>query len=204
MEKINPLTGLYFGHAYFGEVEKFFETAEDADYCMMAMDVEHFRLYNQLHGKEEGDHLLVIISNMLRKYQEKQGGVAGYLGGDNFAIVTKYDKGLLKELRKEIRAEIRTRNKTAGYPPAYGIYAITDRTESAASMYNRATVALSYVIGNYTSRCCEYYSDMDGKQEEEIRLLSEIQEGIENDEFTFYIQPQYDITKLNYSGIFYD
>ena len=200
MEKINPLTGLYFGHAYFGEVEKFFETAEDADYCMMAMDVEHFRLYNQLHGKEEGDHLLVIISNMLRKYQEKQGGVAGYLGGDNFAIVTKYDKGLLKELRKEIRAEIRTRNKTAGYPPAYGIYAITDRTESAASMYNRATVALSYVIGNYTSRCCEYYSDMDGKQEEEIRLLSEIQEGIENDEFTFYIQPQYDITKLKIVG----
>ena len=67
-------------------------------------------------------------------------------------------------------------------------------------MYNRATVALSYVIGNYTSRCCEYYSDMDGKQEEEIRLLSEIQEGIENDEFTFFIQPQYDITKLKIVG----
>lgn len=62
-------------------------------------------------------------------------------------------------------------------------------------MYNHATVALSYVIGNYTTRCKEYYSDMDGKLEDEIRLLTEIQEGIENDEFTFYIQPQYDINK---------
>ena len=95
MEKINPLTGLYFGHAYFSEVEEFLKTAEQTDYCMMAIDVEHFRLYNQLHGKEEGDHLLVIIANMLRKFQKEYGGVVGYLGGDNFAIVTKYDKDLL-------------------------------------------------------------------------------------------------------------
>ncbi len=200
MEKINPLTGLYFGHAYFREVEEYLKTAEVADYCMMAMDVEHFRLYNELHGREEGDHLLVIISNMLRQFQKEYGGVVGYLGGDNFAVVTKYDKDALKELRQEIRSEIRRRNKTTGYPPAYGIYAIEDRTESAASMYNRATVALSYVIGNYTSRCCEYFSYMDGKREEEIRLLSEIQEGIENDEFTFFVQPQYDITKSKIVG----
>jgi len=200
MEKINPLTGLYFGHAYFKEVEDFIQTKEVDRYCMMAMDVEHFRLYNQLHGREEGDHLLVIISNMLREYQKEHGGVVGYLGGDNFAIATEYDKEALKELRQEIRAEIRRRNKTTGYPPAYGIYVIHDVAESAASMYNRATVALSYVIGNYTIRCCEYYPDMDGKLEEEIRLLSEIQEGIENDEFTFFIQPQYDITKAKIVG----
>ena len=200
MGKRNPLTGLYFGHAYFSEVEKFLKSVQTNDYCMMAMDVEHFRLYNQLHGEEEGNHLLVIISNMLRQYQEENGGVVGYLGGDNFAIVTKYDKERLKVLRQEIRAEIRRRNKTTGYPPAYGIYPIMDNSESASSMYNRATVALSYVIGNYTSRCCEYYAEMDGKQEEEIRLLSEIQEGIENDEFTFFIQPQYDITKCKIVG----
>lgn len=200
MEKINPLTGLYFGHAYFKEVEEFLRIEKPVDYCMMAMDIEHFRLYNQLHGREEGDHLLVIISNMLRKFQKQNGGVVGYLGGDNFAIVTKYNKDVLKELRQEIRAELRRRNKTTGYPPAYGIYVIEDLKESAASMYNRATVALSYVIGNYTSRCCEYYPEMDGKLEEEIRLLSEIQEGIENDEFTFFIQPQVDITKNKIVG----
>jgi len=57
MDKINALTGLYSEKAFFEEVENFLKTADDKTYCMMAIDVEHFRLYNTLHGKEEGDNL---------------------------------------------------------------------------------------------------------------------------------------------------
>ena len=200
MEKINSLTGLYFGQAYFAEVETFIKNSTSTNLCMMAIDVEHFRLYNQIHGEEEGDELLKVIAEILRAYENAYPSVLGYLGGDNFAIVTEYDKEGLKDLRLAIREEIRTRNNTTGYPPAYGIYKIKDVEESPVNMYNCATVALSYVIGNYTSRCCEYYPEMDGKAEEEIRLLTEIQEGIEKDEFTFFIQPQYDISMSKIVG----
>lgn len=195
MEKINELTGLYSEKAFFEAVEEFLQKEDEKTYCMMAIDVEHFRLYNQLHGMEEGDNLLRFIAEMLRTYRVAQGGVIGYLGGDNFALVTEYNRETLDQLREGIRDEIRRKNNTTGYPPAYGIYTIVDRSESAAVMYHRATLALSYVIGNYTSRVKEYYPDMDGKAEEEIRLLSEIQHGMDNDEFTFFIQPQCDITK---------
>lgn len=200
MEKIHPLTGLYFGPAFFAEVEGFLNNNKDNGYCMMAIDVEHFCLFNQLHGKDEGDRLLITIADILKDYQKMYDGVVGYLGGDNFAIVTTYDKETLKMLRDKLRTMIRERNNTTGYPPAYGIYVIDDMSEGAATMYEKATVALSYVIGNYTSHCCEYNAQMDGKQEEEIRLLTEIQEGIENDEFTFFVQPQYDITKAKIVG----
>jgi len=195
MDKINALTGLYSEKAFFEEVENFLKTADDKTYCMMAIDVEHFRLYNTLHGKEEGDNLLRFIADMLRAYRQTQGGVIGYLGGDNFALVTEYYKETLDQLREGIREEIRRKNNTTGYPPAYGIYSIVDRTEPASEMYHRATLALSYVIGNYTNRVKEYYPDMDSKVEQEIRLLSEIQAGMDNDEFTFFIQPQCDITQ---------
>lgn len=195
MERINELTSLYCEKAFFEEVEKFLQTADDKTYCMIAIDVEHFRLYNQLHGWEEGDNLLRFIAEMLRTYRVMQGGVIGYLGGDNFAMVTEYNKETLDQLREGIREEIRYKNNTTGYPPAYGIYTIVDRTEAASVMYHRATLALSYVIGNYASRVKEYYPDMDGKEEEELRILSEIQDGMYNDEFTFFIQPQCDITK---------
>lgn len=195
MKKINELTGLYSEKAFFEAVEEFLQKEDEKTYCMMAIDVEHFRLYNQLHGMEEGDNLLRFIAEMLRTYRVAQGGVIGYLGGDNFALVTEYNRETLDQLREGIRDEIRRKNNTTGYPPAYGIYTIVDRSESAAVMYHRATLALSYVIGNYTSRVKEYYPDMDGKAEEEIRLLSEIQHGMDNDEFTFFIQPQCDITK---------
>ena len=195
MGKINALTGLYEELAFFEEVENFLKIADNKTYCMMAIDVEHFRLYNQLHGREEGDNLLKFIAEMLRAYRVAQGGVIGYLGGDNFALVTEYNRETLDQLREGIRDEIRHKNNTTGYPPAYGIYTIVDRTEPASLMYHRATLALSYVIGNYTNRVKEYYPDMDSKVEQEIRLLSEIQEGMDNDEFTFFIQPQCDITQ---------
>ncbi len=200
MGQINPLTGLRFGDAYFKEVENYLETTKSKMDCIMAMDVEHFCLYNQLQGRAEGDKLLITISRILQNYVKEHGGVVGYLGGDNFAIVTDFQKETLRSLRLEIRQELRNITKTTGYPVAFGLYKIEDKTEAAREMYNRAVVALSHVLGNYTSRCCEYYPDMDGKEEEEIRLLTEIQEGIEKDEFTFFIQPQFDIFKSKIVG----
>lgn len=166
----------------------------------MAIDVEHFRLYNKIHGREKGDKLLILVSDLLKEFQKNHGGVIGYLGGDNFCVLTAYDTEILKVLRATIKDEIRNRSNTVGYLPAFGIYKIEDRSIPAATMYDHATVALSHVFGNYISRSCEYYPDMDEKVEEEIRILSDIQEGIDNDEFTFYIQPQCDITKRKIVG----
>ena len=102
MEKINELTGLYSEKAFFEAVTDFLQQEDGKTYCMMAIDVEHFRLYNQLHGMEEGDNLLRFIAEMLRTYRLAQGGVIGYLGGDNFALVTEYNRETLDQLREGI------------------------------------------------------------------------------------------------------
>ena len=200
MEERHPLTGLYFGSVYFAEAEVFLKAADGKQYCMVAIDVEHFGLFNQIHGEEEGNHLLQVISDLLKEYKKEHTSILGYLGGDNFSMVTEYDKDALEVLHKNMREEIRIQNKTAGFPPAFGIYVIIDKEDPVIQMYNHATVALSYVIGNYSTRMCEYKKEMDGKEEEEIRLLSEIREGIRRDEFTFFIQPQVDINQSKIVG----
>ncbi len=200
MGERHPLTGLYFGSAYFAEAEVFLKESDEKQYCVIAIDIEHFGLFNQIHGEEEGNRLLLVISDLLKEYEKEHHSILGYLGGDNFAIVTEYDEDALRVLRHNVREQIRVKNKTAGYPLAYGIYIIEDKSEPVFQMYNHATVALSYVIGNYSSRYCVYKKEMDGKEEEEIRLLSEIREGIERGEFTFFIQPQVDINKSKIVG----
>lgn len=199
-KEINALTGLFFNNNFFEVAEEFLQTVNPTDYCMMAVDVEHFRLYNKIHGRADGDHMLKMIADILKQFQESHGGVVGYLGGDNFGILAYYDREVLGQLRHDIRDAIRVQNNTAGYRPAFGIYRIDDKDIPVATMYDHATVALSHVIGNYTTRSCEYYPDMDGKVEEEIRLLSDIQRGMENDEFTFFVQPQCDIDKTKIVG----
>lgn len=192
--EINLLTGLYFSHAFFKKAEEYLEQVVPEDYCMVAIDLEHFRLFNKLYGRGQGDELLVAVADQLKDFVEGQGGVAGYLSGDNFGVLMVYDKALIKKLRKGLTQEIREFSNTAGFLPAFGIYHITAEKVHAATMYDRATLALSQVIGNYTIRECEYSTDMDDKVEEEIRILSEVQEGLEKEEFTFFIQPQCDIS----------
>ena len=194
-ELVSPLTGLYFGNHFFEKVEDYLVENKPESACMMAIDIEHFRLYNKIHGRKEGDRLLMRISEVLKDFTEQQGGIIGYLGGDNFAVFTTCEKQLLEGLCEQIKVETRCKNNTAGYLPAFGIYYLTEEVVSASMMYDRATIAISNILGNYLNRICEYTSEMDERVEEEIRMLSDIQEAIARDEFTFFIQPQCDITK---------
>ena len=195
MTMISPLTGMFYGQTFFDKVEECLQNTT-SDVCnMIAIDIEHFRLYNKIHGREEGDVLLKMIADLLREFEEKNGGVVGYLGGDNFGIFAVCELLELRKLRLRIEDAVKEKCGTVGYLPAFGVYAVADRTLPAATMYDHATVALAHVLGDYTNRLCYYDSDMDDRVEEELRILSDVQEGIDNDEFTFYIQPQCDITK---------
>ncbi len=192
--EINALTGLYFSHAFFAKAQEHLVNTTPGSYCMVAIDLEHFRLFNKLYGRACGDARLVLMADALKSYQKQYGGVIGYMGGDNFAILTPYDKVALKQLRREVAAEIKKEGNMVGFHPIYGIYVIEDSTEAADAMYDRATVAMSQVVGNYAIRHCQYSPEMEEKVEEEIRLLAEIQEALNKEEFVFYIQPQCDIS----------
>ena len=81
-----------------------------------------------------------------------------------------------------------------GFLPGFGVYEIADATMAAATMYDRATTALSHTIGNHTKRIYVYDDSIVESMEEELNLLTEIQVGLEFDEFTFFVQPQCDIS----------
>lgn len=190
----HELTGLYYNNSFFKNVDARKKNISQQNYMMVALDIEHFKLFNKLYGRIEGDKLLVYIADCLKKLQENTNSVAGYIGGDNFGILMPKRMELLEKLRLEIVEGIKRINNTMGFLPAFGVYIVDDNTVPATTMYDRATIALSHVIGNYTRRVCEYDADMTGKLEEELKVLSDIQEGIDNDEFIFHIQPQCDIS----------
>ncbi len=191
---INSLTGLYFSRAFLEKAEAFLQQGETDVYCMVAIDLEHFRLFNKLYSREEGDRLLRGIADRLKSFQEEVNGVAGYMGGDNYGILMPYRTAHVETLRDEITAEVSKWHNTVGYLPAFGICVIDDVTVPAGTLYDRATIALAQVIGNYQNRCCEYDPGMEAEVEEELRVLSEVQLALEKDEFTFFIQPQCNIT----------
>lgn len=192
--EINTLTGLYFSHTFFEKAEDYLTQFQEGNFCMVAIDFEHFRLFNKLYGRKEGDNLLVKMADILDDLQTQYGGVAGYLGGDNFGIIIPYQQTIVDELIFRANALIQQRSESLGFLPGFGIYLITDFSTPGATMYDRATLALARIMGQYTQQSCLYSPEMEEKVEEEIKLLAEVQEGIAKDEFTFFVQPQCDIS----------
>lgn len=191
--EVNALTGLYLSHTFFQKAEEFLKSIDDDGYCILAIDLEHFRLFNKIYSREQGDELLKRVAEKLKEYRLNHGGVIGYFGGDNFVILTKMDMDKFRDFHRAISIEVAYWSNTVGFLPAFGIYKITDTSIDILTMYDRATMALKKISGNYLQRHCIYSEDMEEKEEEELRLLSEIQQALKDDEFTFYVQPQCDI-----------
>lgn len=199
-EKINKLyaeydkmTGLYTGPEFFDMVDAFKAQMAENSHCLVAIDIEHFRVFNKIFGRSKGSSLLIQFSECLKAFENEYKGIAGYFTGDNFAILLPYDDEVLNKLRKKLNAEVEIYNKNVGFLPAFGVYKIDDLSVTAATMYDRATIAMNTVFGNYQSRICEYHQDMEERVEEEVKLLSEVQDSLEKGEFIFYVQPQCDI-----------
>jgi len=46
-------------------------------YCLVAIDIEHFKLFNEWYGQVAGDKLLREIGAHLNKMRQEFGGIAG-------------------------------------------------------------------------------------------------------------------------------
>ena len=188
----NKLTGLFARNPFFTQTETFLRVNETAagKYCLVAIDIEHFKLFNEWYGQVAGDKLLREIGAHLNKMRQEFGGIAGYMGGDDFVIVLPNDEKVLENLKCRITGFVRAYGGHTGFLPAFGFYVIDDISLSVSQMYDRAILAQETVKGNYAVRCAYYSSDMKTRLENNHVLLTEVQAGLERDEFIYYLQPK--------------
>ncbi len=186
------LTGLYFPYAFMEEARRFIWEATPSSYCIVAIDIVYFRMFNKIHGRTVGDKLLRYIADCLETVRTQQGGVTGYFEGDNFCIIMPWQMERVQQLLDDIRGGIEVLGGMAGVVPLFGVCPIDDLELPPELYYDRATLALSQATGH--NQVSLYDPRMEERLEEDIRTLSEINAGMERDEFTFYVQPQCDIS----------
>ncbi len=191
---MHPLTGLHFIRSFMRTAKKFIKEIQPGAYYMAAIDMEYFRLFNKFYGRDVGDKLLIQIADCIRSVQEQYGGIAGHFNADDFCIIMPARMELVEQLRDEIVKRVDQWNDMSGFLPMIGVYQMNDLTVSPEIMYDRATMALSKVSGIHTQRIYKYDPKIERKMEEDWKLLLEIRNALLNDEFTFFAQPQCDIT----------
>ena len=158
----------------------------------VVININHFHLFNELYGMQEGDRVLSTIAEALKEYAERFDGIAGRSENDIFYLyVTHQDsyEGLAEEIRLAINNEFRIHNTQI----RIGVNDSIDEDMRIEMAFERAKMAGNTIRDNY-SQTIAYYDDKMRKQRVfEERLIQDIADGIARDQFIVLFQPKYGI-----------
>lgn len=186
----DQLTGLYNAATFYDKAERLVSDNPDADFEAVYIDIAHFKIFNEWHGREAGDEILRAIAACLKDIAERHEGVAGYLGGDDFVLVLP--SGLVSEqtVEKLLKEPPFDSEETIGFQPAFGVCAIDRSKASVVTACDHAMIATSSVKGTYTKRIGWYEAEMTEEMENEAKILLEVKRALANREFVLHWQPQ--------------
>ena len=196
----DSITNLLLEKEFFTKGQALIDDKPDLQWCLISVDITHFRFFDEWFGRESGDLLLARFGAALAESKKETGGLNGYFGKDDFAILMPYNEDMINKLYDDLRAVVMSFGSSAGFTPTFGV-AIIEKGLSLMDAFDRATIAAAKAKSDATNRISYYNPEMQFLAQNESRVLSEYMEAFKNDEITFYLQPQCRISSGKIVGV---
>lgn len=183
-------------YAYF--VQKL-KSRKNKNGYIISMDIDEFRIINNVCGTKMGDELLKKIWKII-KQNIRRTECHARINADRFIIFFESEKKDIVSMRlDEITEQILKAEQELAIPkvmPYFGIYSVKD-FENIESSYGYANQAKHLVKGSHKENFC-FYEDGDYQDRIERKKLEDGFEGaIKNREFEVWYQPKYDTRNAN-------
>ena len=184
----DPVTGLPREYDFYSIGESMLEDTT-INWLFIAIDLQHFNLFNEWYGRKLGDQILNDIGATLTDVAKTCGGVAGYMGGDDFAILIPKDSLETAALFATLQEIIHHHGVSIGFLPALGACYSNGGT-SIYRLYDEASLACQEAKKDYRSRVVFFSSSLVEQTTKDYKILSEFREALDNGDITFFLQPQ--------------
>ncbi|MBS6195379.1 MAG: diguanylate cyclase [Clostridiales bacterium] len=152
--RTDELTGL-LNRKYFYEVlEEEYERSKEGSLALLILNVDDFKLYNQLYGASEADLALRNIAQIVTATVGSNGIVARYSGKEFAILLPGYDVFSAENLAEGIRKQIYEMNQDSSeykmkmLTVSVGISVAPFGASSAAELVNNADMAVYHVKRN--------------------------------------------------------
>jgi diguanylate cyclase (GGDEF)-like protein/PAS domain S-box-containing protein len=133
----DPLTGCY-NRRFLGDAQKRMQARPEEQWGCIFIDIDHFKQYNDRHGHQAGDDVLVKMSRFLMRQVRAEEAVIR-IGGDEFVILLQRDAGThTQAVAKRLQVAAL---RTAPVPFSLG-WAVRDSGETMERMLGRADANL--------------------------------------------------------------
>lgn len=190
--------------AKIGSMEKFridvgpiLKSDDKLNYYMIAVDIDKFKLINDMYGYAEGDKVIAYLARVLHSNAGSDSFVAR-LNADYFVILKKAEQ--LSQVEEYLNKVFETVGKDiAEHDSEYcliikaGIYKVRDEDVLLSSMIDKAALAKESMVVGHQSGYALYSEQMRQKTIEDKKLENDMENALENKEFKVFLQPQIDL-----------
>ena len=175
---------------FLQQLQDFLVAHKDEKWCVAAVDIEHFRLYNELYGSEQGNALLQRLAQNLLAYTTPAGVPLGYWGNDDFVTCLPDDKEHQLSVISKLQTGMNTTRHEVSFFLSFGLCPISDQPDAdAQTLCNYAQIAAmdpTPAMGGVH----RFAPAMLSRMKEQQLLLTELECALKNHEFCFFLQPK--------------
>lgn len=201
-EAFDALTGLYKKKTFVYRTQQMLKDNPGTEFMLLHFDIYRFHLYNNVFGREGGDHLLCHIAELLRNMAKSVKHMTYCrVGGDAFCIcIPTVGEETIQQLVERLRRELDRYQRKYYILANLGVFYITDREEPVAAMIEHAKLAAKECKGNYIQTYCIYQRDMSESILEAQNIVSDMSQAMKDGQFVLYLQPKYNLANCSPEG----
>ncbi|MDD2978912.1 MAG: EAL domain-containing protein [Hespellia sp.] len=189
-DEYDQLTGICNRRGFIRRTKKLLKENPEEAYILAVVNVQKFKLINELLGRDTGDECLRVIAGELEG-QVGERGAYGRLESDRFVLCIPERSETMQRLQRCENREFVYRGSRVAFKNRIGIYRICKCSHSVEDMMDRANMALHSIKEGTGQRSAIYDEEMKRRFLEEEEYITRFERALENKEFVIYYQPVY-------------
>lgn len=192
----DPLTHMPNLDNFVQMTEEMLKTNSSQSYAFIRMDIDKFRIINQMYGTKEGDNILRYIGVKIQEWAGPLLEVSTYcrVASDMFCVCMPSDADGIQDLIDFIQASLRAYPIKFDMVMSFGVYITSedDRKEqtTVSTLMDRAAAAQRTVKNSYMNHVAYYDVGIRKKEIAEQIIISEMKKALETNQFQVYLQPK--------------
>ena len=186
----DPLTRLYNRSFFFEYTRRLMDSEKDRSFDMLAVDVDRFRIANEVYGRAFGDQVLCALADGIREILQEQMGIGCRADADLFYILLEHGTDL-NDILERIRSCVRDGEHQSILRIRMGAYCQIGTDHPVGWYAEAAGSACDSIRGNYQTDVMVYDEALHQRELMNERLIADVDTAIEERQFIVYFQPKY-------------
>ncbi|MBR4149915.1 MAG: EAL domain-containing protein, partial [Firmicutes bacterium] len=188
----DSLTGLYNKEFFFLYAAQYDEHHSDAVMDAIIVDINHFHMINERHGRDYGDRLLKKLGSTLLSIFREDGGIVCRREADTFLIYCPH-RSDYQIIIEKASAALESEDSSGNLRLRMGVYSSSDKSVDIEHRFDRAKSASDTIRNSYNRSVAVYDMKLHESELYAEQLVDDFSNAIKEEQFQVYFQPKFDI-----------